>query len=56
MIISGNIAKQLFWKKKYKKFRIKKDKDLVHKFGIYLPNHLSKYNVLPIYIQKNSKK
>ena len=38
-IISGNIAKQIFWKKNYKKKLELPNSDLVHKFGIYLPNH-----------------
>ena len=33
------MAKQIFLKKKYKKKLELPNSDLVHKFGIYLPNH-----------------
>tara|TARA_B100001057_G_scaffold487053_1_gene569170 strand:- start:6781 stop:7956 length:1176 start_codon:yes stop_codon:yes gene_type:complete len=38
-VISGNIAKQIFWKKNFKSKMKLPNSDLVHKFGIYLPNH-----------------
>ena len=37
-VICGNIAKQLFWKKNNKKTNLPKA-DIIHKHGIYLPNH-----------------
>ena len=39
-IIAGNISKQLFWKKLSKKQKFHKA-NLIHDYGIYLPNHVN---------------
>ncbi len=38
-IISGNIASQPFWKKKYNRNNKLPNADIIHNYGIYLPNH-----------------
>ena len=50
-IIAGNISDQLFWKKFSKKQKFH-NAELIHKYGLYLPNHakLNKKDI--IYISK----
>lgn len=55
-IISGNIAKQLFWKRNYKKKLKLPNSDLIHKFGIYLPNHANQSIEDTKFISKEFKK
>ena len=39
-VIAGNISNQPYWKKKFKSKKLKYC-DVIHKNGIYLPNHPS---------------
>ena len=53
-VICGNIAKQLFWKKNNKKTNLPKA-DIIHKYGIYLPNHANQTEEDTKYISKELK-
>jgi len=54
-VISGNIAQQLFWKKNNKKTNLP-NADIIHKYGIYLPNHANQTVEDTKYICKEFKK
>lgn len=54
-VISGNIARQLFWKKNNKKINLP-NADIIHKYGIYLPNHANQTVEDTKYICKEFKK
>ena len=50
-IIAGNIADQIFWKKFSKKQKFP-NAELIHKHGLYLPNHAKLVKEKIIYISK----
>ena len=50
-IIAGNIADQIFWKKFSKKQKFR-NAELIHKYGLYLPNHAKLVKESIIYISK----
>lgn len=50
-IIAGNIADQIFWKKISKKQKFP-NAELIHKYGLYLPNHAKLAKEKIIYISK----
>ena len=49
-IIAGNMSNQLFWKKLKKKQKRFYNAELIHKYGLYLPNHgnLNKKDIIYI--------
>jgi CDP-6-deoxy-D-xylo-4-hexulose-3-dehydrase len=54
-IISGNIGEQPFWKKKNKKAKLP-NADVIHQYGIYLPNHANQSTDDTKFICKEFKK